>query len=505
MEMLWLICEPSWAAEPDSLEAPRITRAEIEATLTQAIATSAARLEAMQVRTSQEQLEAAQALLATDGDTGEWLAPYVNFKGEVPAIYRDQVMAKALMHSRRWEGLTYDTFRHQYYDHGEEINLDTLIAHICVWTSGARIPYDPACAARTLQTIGRERTFDSYTERFEALPPWDGIERLARVAPDYLGAEGPLPTYASEVVSRWLIAMAARCYLPGCKVDTALILESEQGGRKTTFFEILAGGLKYYLSTHLGAREIERQTRGKSVIELNEFSTGEGMSLDQIKAFMSKREDSDRGLYLRSYEDYPRRFVIGGSTNDAGTLRDPTGNRRFWIVPITQVQHEKFREDMPQILAEARAKFLGGYSVQETQEYFRQTDKTRGARWWIDPQLDPELFASQIEVTQRYTEETQLEGSIKAEILRLAPEQRPRTITSAWVFTRLSTLDKFDSRVVRAVAKALRQVCGKHFQPHGSTRHYTIPEVLLTAPRQTDFSNGVREVTHLSLAKEETK
>lgn len=505
-DMLWLLCEPSWAAETDAPESPRITREELESTLAQAIETAPARLEALNVRASQEQLEHARRLLAADLDPAEWLAAFIGPKGGIDSVYRDSIMALAITHARRWEGLTYDTFRHQYFDQGKEIGLDELIAEMCIWASARKIPYGADCVARALGTIADERKFDSYVQRMEALPEWDQTPRLARVAKDYLGSISTHETYASEVVSRWLIAMVARCYLPGCKVDTALILESEQGGRKTTFFEILAGGMKHYLSTHLGAKEIERQTKGRSIVELNEFSTGEGMSIDQIKAYMSKREDSDRGLYLRAYEDLPRRFVIGGSTNDAGTLRDPTGNRRFWIVPISKIDDEKFKADMPQILAEARAKFLGGYSVVETQEYFAQTDRTRGARWWIDSDLDAELLATQAEVTQEYTEESQLELLIKVEILKLEKEQRPHEITSTWVFNKLVekqgvNLDRASSKHVRQVARALRQLFGKHHQPHGQMRTYKVSAELLNAPKQTDFSNGIRSTLHLALAQ----
>jgi predicted P-loop ATPase len=47
-----------------------------------------------------------------------------------------------------------------------------------------------------------------------------------------------------------------------------------------------------------------------------------------------------RAPYQRTTEAYPRRSIIVGSTNrDTGFLVDDTGNRRFWVIPVTAAPH----------------------------------------------------------------------------------------------------------------------------------------------------------------------
>ena len=59
----------------------------------------------------------------------------------------------------------------------------------------------------------------------------------------------------------------------------------------------------------------------------------------QVKAFLSQQTDTFRVPYGKSTEDFPRRSIIVGSTNrESGFLVDDTGNRRFWVVPVTVPQ-----------------------------------------------------------------------------------------------------------------------------------------------------------------------
>jgi predicted P-loop ATPase len=56
----------------------------------------------------------------------------------------------------------------------------------------------------------------------------------------------------------------------------------------------------------------------------------------QVKAFLSQSTDMFRVPYGKATEAFPRRCVIVGSTNrDSGFLVDDTGNRRFWVIPVT--------------------------------------------------------------------------------------------------------------------------------------------------------------------------
>jgi predicted P-loop ATPase len=58
--------------------------------------------------------------------------------------------------------------------------------------------------------------------------------------------------------------------------------------------------------------------------------------------------------YGKATEAYPRRCIIVGSTNrDSGFLVDETGNRRFWVIPVTCTLESPI--DVPSLLKERNA------------------------------------------------------------------------------------------------------------------------------------------------------
>jgi predicted P-loop ATPase len=74
----------------------------------------------------------------------------------------------------------------------------------------------------------------------------------------------------------------------------------------------------------------------------------------QVKAFLSQSTDMFRVPYGKATEAFPRRCIIVGSTNrDSGFLVDETGNRRFWVIPVTCTLAKPI--DVPNLLLERDA------------------------------------------------------------------------------------------------------------------------------------------------------
>lgn len=479
IEVLWDLVEGSWAAETDLVEEPRTSRAAIEELIEAACATAAARAEARIIRTSEVQRDTAARLLEIDGDTGEWLAPYVGAKGGVEDRYADAVTRDALLHARAWEHLRYDTFRQDFTDaNGDPLNMDRLIADLIDWLSRRALPHSEKAAMRQLCHIAETRAFDSLIDRWDALPAWDGTERLIRLAHDYLHATDETPVeYAQQVVRRWLIAMAARAYSPGCKMDTPLVLQGAQGMRKTSFFELLAGGPEFYLSTHLGAQEQARRMKGKTVVELNEFSHGDRIGVEAIKAWITASADEDRTPYAKAFKTLRRRVVIGGSTNADDTLRDTTGNRRWWVLAVDKIDLDKVREDLPQILAEAKEAFQGG------------------ARWWFDDVVDAHLVEQQKSAAEAHAHfgmAQLIRTWVQETLSAMEPGARPTYLRPEWVLANVNTsrapgvTERLDpQRTLPDILKALRLECGKSVRAVVDgvrVRAYQLPIAWHTAP-----------------------
>jgi predicted P-loop ATPase len=149
-----------------------------------------------------------------------------------------------------WEGIAFDAF-------ANKIMLNTAPPYAL--EAGRTLPLevrddDIIAATRWLQDHGikvaKGTTGDALfrTARLPSFHPvkdylngitWDGEARIDRLLVDHLGAADTELNRA--LGSKFLISAVARVMEPGCKVDTVLILEGEQGMEKSTALSVLAG------------------------------------------------------------------------------------------------------------------------------------------------------------------------------------------------------------------------------------------------------------------------
>jgi predicted P-loop ATPase len=165
---------------------------------------------------------------------------------------------------------------------------------------------------------------------------------------------------ASLLIRRWFICLVARPLSPGCKVDTALILQGAQGIGKSTFFRIIAG--EWFSDTEMALdKDAMQQLRMAWAYEWSELENlTSRQSASRVKAFLSSTEDKYRPPFGRTPITVKRSGVIVGTTNTQDFLHDPSGSRRFWVVPVGPVDTALLRQQREQLLAEAVAAHLGG-------------------------------------------------------------------------------------------------------------------------------------------------
>ncbi|MEG4121858.1 virulence-associated E family protein [Microcoleus sp. N9_B4] len=184
-----------------------------------------------------------------------------------------------------------------------------------------------------LMELAHQNAYSPIEEYLLSLPQPKNTAILDNLAERYFGAT--LPIYQS-FVRKTLISAVARALSPGCKVDTALILQGDQGFLKSTFFKILAGGIYFDDSVGVVSDKDERLKLHRAwVVEWSELeSIFSRRDVSSTKAFLSSSVDALRPPYHRDTQDFPRASIIVGSTNKDEFLSDETGNRRFWVVPV---------------------------------------------------------------------------------------------------------------------------------------------------------------------------
>lgn len=232
-----------------------------------------------------------------------------------------------------------------------------------------RIGPDAASSAAT--TISHEQQIDSLQDYLTELK-WDGTPRLGYVS-NLLGSPGDL---SAVLISKWIISAVARAMRPGCQVDHVLVLEGSQGIRKSTalrtlFDPIQRGWFRDDLPP-LNSKDAQQFLEGTWCVEIAELDAvnSRRAELEHVKAFLSRRVDSYRPPYGRRVQDFPRRVIFAGSTNDAHYLKDTTGNRRWWPIACDNpIDIDKLAAGCDQMWAEAVQRFRAG------------------EEWWLDTNL----------------------------------------------------------------------------------------------------------------------
>ena len=188
-----------------------------------------------------------------------------------------------------------------------------------------------------VKNIARSNKFHPVRERFDALQ-WDGEARIDQFFITYAGAED---TELNRAFSRkFFIAGIRRIYQPGCKFDTMLVIEGEQGSGKSTLFKLLAMEEEFFSDDFpLGGdtKQTIEQTRGKFLIECAELKGMRASDVTKVKSQLSRTHDYARLPYDRVASEVPRQFLLAGTTNNKKYLKDETGDRRFWPMETAEI------------------------------------------------------------------------------------------------------------------------------------------------------------------------
>ena len=113
------------------------------------------------------------------------------------------------------------------------------------------------------------------------------------------------------------------------------------------------GNFAYENILQVRGREAQELCKGVWIYEIAEPAGLHKSEVEHVKAFISRTHDKARPAYGTAVEIRPRTCIFIGTTNKDSYLIDPTGNRRFWPVPVTKAELKKLAEDRDQLWAEA--------------------------------------------------------------------------------------------------------------------------------------------------------
>jgi putative DNA primase/helicase len=192
--------------------------------------------------------------------------------------------------------------------------------------------------------------------------PWDGISRFLQFAGQIKSGNKVM----TEVFLRkWLIQAVGAAYEPnGISNAGVIVLTGAQGVGKTRLFNDLTSGVSgvFLEGQTLNPADKDSVMSAAShwVVELGELdSTFRKADVAQLKAFITRKQDTLRRPYARKDSSFPRRTVFAGTVNDFQFLHDPTGNRRFWPIDVYSIRRNA-TINYQQLWAEAKAWYDSG-------------------------------------------------------------------------------------------------------------------------------------------------
>ena len=315
--------------------------------------------------TTATKLEAELATVAPEIDL-----LFQTYKGDKIFTQNTENICRILQKHPDFAGrLRYDTFKNiiEYKPSGETefrefadhdvIDLQTAISILfpIFGKVGKEMVYD------AITKTARENTIDSAVDYLRALK-WDGVARLNTWLEKTFGTPDDL--YHRAVGSNVLKGLVMRLMRPGCKFDYVLVLEGEQGMKKSSALAILGGGKPHdgeiygpwHVETTMGMenKDFFMQFWGKAIVEFSEGETLSRTEVKRMKGIITTPVDRFRPAYGRQSIDFPRRCIFMMTTNQSEYLKDETGNRRWLPVKVEKIADlDWLYENHDQLYAEA--------------------------------------------------------------------------------------------------------------------------------------------------------
>lgn len=201
--------------------------------------------------------------------------------------------------------------------------------------------------------------------------PWDGTDRLPDVYQTVVPAEGYPDDLKEVILRKWLRSVSAAAIRASFRSRGVLTLQGAQGAGKSSWIKALISDPDLAdrvvkLGHHMDPSNKDSLIGaiGFAITEIGELDSSFKKDIARLKGFLTDDIDRVRRPYDRRESSYPRRTVFAATVNEHQFLQDPTGNTRFWTIPVSSLnwQHQI---DMQQVFAQL---------AQEVEE---------GATWWL--------------------------------------------------------------------------------------------------------------------------
>lgn len=247
----------------------------------------------------------------------------------------------------------------------EDLDIDVIQQHLIAALKGEKITR--ADAEDAVRKCAIENKFDRLNDFFMNLDPENkNTNHLDTWLTTCFGVED---TEINRVIGKkFLVSAVARAMEPGCYVEGTLILYGAQGTGKSASCMSLAPIKDLYFGDIIDITNTQKacQTlQGKFMVEFSELASLNPKTIEDIKGWLTRKEDVYVAKYSNTATYVQRQFVCMGTTNSPTPLNDPSGNRRFWVVKVDDINLSHIRKIKDELWYEA----LQTYKMWTTEKY----------------------------------------------------------------------------------------------------------------------------------------
>jgi predicted P-loop ATPase len=184
--------------------------------------------------------------------------------------------------------------------------------------------------------------------------PWDGNDRLTEIY-KILGLTND---FHKVLVRKWALQTIAVLYNTEetpIAAQGVLVLQGVQGIGKTEFFRHLAIDRSFFkggATLDMTNKDSIMSATRVWICELGEIDNTTKKEQSSLKAFLTEQVDRYREPYAANEVIRLRRTSFCGTVNPKCYLRDETGNRRYWTVPVKNIDIERIFGHLPEWYAQ---------------------------------------------------------------------------------------------------------------------------------------------------------
>lgn len=211
------------------------------------------------------------------------------------------------------------------------------------------------------EELGRWTLENQDTKFLCDIPPWDGVDYISMIA-GKIESDKFTSDQIVEIHKHWGVTCFRRLYNSGVQ-NRCVILKGGQGFGKDTVEKAMFGEFKpYYEPTTLAGtpKDVLEIASRLLMVHIEEFDQTKHIDVGFLKSLITQPSSFFRESYARSPNSKPMRASFISTANVDDIFRDPTGNRRFIVIPVTKITWDYPQDKSLQCLAQLKALYEQG-------------------------------------------------------------------------------------------------------------------------------------------------